>query len=136
MTSTVSVPVTSPPRRAHRSRADRRMRALLRVHDDAPGVTPASAEGAFSRSILISASRCLLTYVVLPLLGPIVNFSGSVGPLLGLLLGAISVVAIIASMRRFFAADHRFRWKYAAIGSAVLVLLAVQAAVDVRDLLS
>jgi hypothetical protein len=126
MASTIAVPV--------RSEADRRMRALLRLPEDAPRVTASAAEGAFSRSILISATRCLLTYVVLPLLGPILNLSGAVGPVLGIALGAVSMVAIVASMRRFFAADHRFRWKYTAIGGAVLLLLIAQAVIDLAAL--
>ncbi|MGQ0823902.1 MAG: hypothetical protein ACT4OX_02535 [Actinomycetota bacterium] len=114
-----------------RSDGDRRMRALLRLRDDAPRSSTTGAENAFSKSILISAVRCLLTYVVVPLLGPVVNLSGSVGPALGLAIGAVSMVAIVASMRRFFAADHRFRWKYTAIGGVVLVLLIAQAVIDV-----
>jgi hypothetical protein len=127
---------TTLPAPVVRSEADRRMRALLRVPDLAPGVTPASAENAFSKSILISATRCLLTYVLLPLLGPLLNFSGAVGPVLGIALGLVSMVAIVYSMRRFFAADHKFRWKYTAIGGAILVLLVAQMVIDIVDLVS
>ena len=84
----------------------------------------------------ISAARCLLTYIVLPVLGPIVGFSGRVGPVLGLVVGTVSMVAIVASIRRFFAADHRWRWRYTAIGGSILVLLTVQAVLDISDLVS
>ena len=46
------------------------------------------------------------------------------------------MVAIVASIRRFFASDHRWRWRYTAIGGAILVLLAVQAVIDIADLAS
>ena len=128
--------MTTIPAPVVRSDADRRMRALLRIHETPVGVTPKSAENAFSKSILISATRCLLTYVAIPLLGPLLNFSGAVGPVLGILLGIASMVAIIYSMRRFFAADHKFRWKYTAIGGAIIVLLVVQMVIDVVDLAS
>jgi hypothetical protein len=94
------------------------------------------AQRAFSRSIWISASRCLLTYVLLPILGPLLGLSGAVGPVLGLALGAVSMVAIVFATRRFFAADHRWRWAYAAIGGAVFVLLIIQAVIDVVALVS
>lgn len=110
------------------------MRALLRIPDDASRVSAASAEGAFSRSVFISAVRCTLTYLVIPILGPILGLTGGFGPSLGLAIGAVSMVAIVASMRRFFRADHRWRWRYSAIGGGILVLLAVQAAIDVGDL--
>jgi hypothetical protein len=67
-------------------------------------------------------------------LGPVLGLSGGVGPVLGLLLGAVSAVAIVAATRRFFLADHRWRWAYAGIGGAILVLLAVQALLDVAEL--
>jgi hypothetical protein len=117
-----------------RSDADRRMRRLLRLPADGPRASIIDANNAASRSIAISAVRCLITYVVVPVLGPVLNISGGFGPVLGLVIGAVSMVAIIAAARRFFAADHRWRWGYVGIGSAIFVLLIVQAAVDIADL--
>lgn len=114
------------------SGADAFMRRLLRVPPDAtPGDT---AQSVFGASVLLSAIRCSLTYVVLPVLKPVVDLSGGVGPVLGLLLGAVSAVAIVFSMRRFVAARHRWRWGYIAVGSGILVLLAVQAVGDIGAL--
>ena len=110
------------------------MRRILRLPEDAPRVSIVAAQQAFSRSVFISAARCLFTYVFLPVLGPVVGFTGSVGPLLGLAVGTVSVVAIVAATRRFFAADHRWRWRYSAIGGAIIVLLLAQAVIDVADL--
>jgi hypothetical protein len=118
-----------------RSPADRRMRRLLRLPVDGPRASLVDVHNAFSRSIAISATRCLLTYVLLPLLAPILNVSGDLGPVLGLSIGAVSMVAIIAATRRFFAADHRWRWGYVAVGGTIFVLLIVQAAFDIADLL-
>ena len=108
------------------------MRRLLRLP---AGADPnATAEKAFSTSILISSVRCLLTYVLLPLLKPVVDLSGGVGPILGLVIGAVSATAIIFSMRRFWRADHRLRWAYTVVGGGILVLLAIQAVGDVAAL--
>jgi hypothetical protein len=126
-----AVPEPAPSR----GRADVFMRRLLRLPDQGPRGSVFAAQSAFSKSIAISATRCLLTYVAIPLLGPIVGLTGSVGPVLGLLLGTVSMVAIVASTRRFFAADHRFRWGYAAVGGSIFVLLVVQAVVDLAHLL-
>src|SRR5918999_2468890 len=99
------------------------MRRVLRLPPDTQRGSRAAAQQAFSRSVWISAARCLLTYIVLPILGPIVGIAGDVGPVLGLTVGAVSMVAIVASIRRFFATDHRWRWRYTAIGGRLLVLL-------------
>ncbi|HET9444200.1 MAG TPA: hypothetical protein VFO65_12800 [Acidimicrobiales bacterium] len=111
--------------------ADAFMRRLLRVPSGAGG---RQAENVFGASILVSTVRCLLTYVVLPVLKPVVDLSGGVGPALGLLLGLVSSVAIVVSMRRFWAAGHRWRWGYTAVGGGILVLLIVQAVGDVARL--
>ncbi len=119
-----------------RSGADRFMRRLLRLPVDGPRPSAASAQQAFSRSVWISATRCLLTYVVLPVLGPVLGLTGAVGPALGLVVGTVSMIAIVVSMRRFWAAQHRLRWHYGALGGAIGVLLVVQAVIDVVDLVA
>ncbi len=113
--------------------ADAFMRRLLLVRTGE--ATRESAQRAFSTSILLSTVRCMLTYVVLPLLKPAIDLTGGVGPVLGLFIGAVSAVAIIASMRRFWAADHRWRWGYTLVGGGILLLLLVQAVGDIAALL-
>ena len=73
---------------------------------------------------------------MIPVLGPVLGLSGTVGPWLGLALSAVSTVAIFFATRRFFGADHKYRWLYAAVGSGIVVLLLVQSWFDVRTLLS
>lgn len=114
--------------------ADVVMRRLLRIPEDGARTSVAAARSAFTTSLAFTTVRCLLTYIVLPVLGPVLGLTGTVGPLLGLAVGAVSAVAIVVSMRRFWGADHRMRWGYTAIGGAILVLLVVQAAGDVVDL--
>ena len=125
----------SPVAPPQRSDADRFMRRLLRLPADGPKVSLFAAQSAFSKSIAISATRCLITYILLPVLRPIVDLSGGVGPALGLTVGTVSMVAIVFAVRRFFAADHKWRWKYTTIGGGIFVLLTVQAVVDLRALL-
>lgn len=117
-----------------RSAADRTMRRVLRLPVDAPKQSIMGAEGVFGKSIVVSGLRCTLTYIVLPLLAPIFNLSGASLPVIGLLLGAVSMVAIVISMRRFFAADHKYRWGYAAIGGAIFVMLIIAGIADISTL--
>ena len=93
------------------------------------------AQNAFGRSMLISATRCLLTYVVLPLLRPVVDLSAAIGPAFGILLSLVSMVAIGFSLRRFFATGHRLRWAYAVVGGGIFVLVAAQAVIDLARLI-
>ncbi|MGH9246485.1 MAG: hypothetical protein ACRD29_19680 [Acidimicrobiales bacterium] len=116
------------------SPADVLMRRLLRLPNTPTHASIAAARSAFGTSILVSTVRCLLTYVLLPALAPIVDLTGGVGPVLGLMIGTVSGVAIVVAMRRFWAADHRWRWGYTVLGGAVLGLLVVQAIGDVAAL--
>ena len=108
---------------APRPAVDVVMRRLLRIPDRPPVDATAAARSAFSRSILVSATRCLLTYVVLPFLGPVFHATAGVGPVLGLAIGSAALASNVASMRRFWAADHRWRWAYTAVAVGVMVLV-------------
>lgn len=118
-----------------RSSADVFMRKLLRLPVDAPPTSVFGTEDAFGKSIAISAIRCTFTYILLPLLAPVVAISGSVAaPLIGITLGLVSMVAIVFSMRRFFASDHKWRWWYSFIGGSILVMLIIMMGLDVNTL--
>jgi hypothetical protein len=117
-----------------RGPADRFMRRLLRLPVDAPKQSIFGTEGVFGKSIVVSGVRCILTYIVLPLVAPIFKLSGTSLPVIGLLLGLVSAVAIVISMRRFFAADHKYRWGYAAIGISILVMLVIAGVADIATL--
>ena len=110
------------------------MRKLLRV-DAAPRRSRTELHQAFSRSILVSAARCLLTYVLLPFVAPAFHLAAGVGPWIGLPLGTVAVVSNVVSMRRFWAAEHRWRWAYTVVGASVIVLVLMLMAADVADLL-
>ena len=118
---------------SRRPAADVAVRRLLRV-PDRPTTTSDAAHRAFSRSMLISATRCTLTYVVLPFLAPLVGLAAGVGPVLGLVIGAAALVSNVATIRRFWAADHRWRWVYGGLSLAVMVLVAILVAGDVAAL--
>lgn len=135
MTATpATTPAGTPAGTAAAPRAaDAFMRRLLRV--PAPDErSVAKAQSAMSTGIAASAIRCTLTYIVLPLLRPVIDLSGGVGPVLGLVVGAVSVTAVTWSARRFWAAEHRWRWGYSAVALVIVVMVAVQSAVDVSTL--
>lgn len=108
---------------ADRSAADIFVRRLLRVPDSAGAPSTRQAEKVFQRSMFISATRCLLTYVVFPFVLPALGIVTAVGPLLGLTIGSIALVCDVFAIRRFFAADHRWRWHFSVVALAVMGLL-------------
>lgn len=107
-----------------------------------PPATPASTSESdetthrlFSTTVLISAVRCLLTYIVFPWLLPLFGLAKSVGPGVGLAVGTIAIFFNVLTIRRFHRADHRWKWAMTAVCGIVIALLAVLAVQDVADLL-
>jgi hypothetical protein len=120
---------------APRPAADVAVRRLLRI-PDGPPAPEGAAQRAFSTSTLVSATRCLLTYIVLPFLAPALGLAAGVGPALGIPIGAVAIGANVLTIRRFWAADHRWRWAYTAIALTVIALLLVLMVEDVLGLVA
>jgi hypothetical protein len=130
--SSPSMPSSLSP--AERSSVDAFMRRLLRV-DTVEGGAKA-AQAAMSSSILVSAVRCVLTYLVIPLLQPMAHAFGTVSRPLSVLLCLLGGFMSIRSMRRFWATDHPKRWAYTAFASVLLTYLAYGLVTDVAHILS
>ncbi|WIY83718.1 hypothetical protein [Propionimicrobium sp. PCR01-08-3] len=113
--------------------ADRFMRRLLRVRelDRSSGL---AAHRAFRISVLVSGVRCLITYLLIPVLVPIVGLAGWVAAPISLALCVLAFVNGIVSARRFWKSDHRDRWLYTAFITVVFVILTIALATDLARL--
>jgi hypothetical protein len=94
------------------------------------------AARVFSVSILISAVRCMLTYVVFPWVLPLLGIAGGVGPAVGVLVGVVAIVANVVSIRRFRRSGHPWRKALMALNLSVIGLLMVLVLMDVSELVS
>jgi hypothetical protein len=112
-----------------RPRADQTMRRLLRVPEDRAPIDESETHRIFSASIFLSALRCLLSYIVLPVVLPALGLARGVGPAIGIPIGILALTFDYLGIRRFWLADHRQRWAftalYAVVGGMVLTLLVV-----------
>ena len=137
MTAQVEQPAAvaraAPPTYRSDGAADRVMRRILGVGGPDRRST-AGAHRAFRVSVMVSAVRCLITYVLIPVLVPILSLSGWVAAPVGLALCALAVVNGVVSVRRFWRADHPQRWMYTAFIGVVFVILAVALVSDLARL--
>jgi len=124
----------TPTETPQRSQADLAMRRLLRLQVDAPRATADDARRAFQTSIMVATVRCLLMYIVFPFVLPAVGLASGVGPLIGIPISVVAIVAIVTSVRRFWRADHSKRWHYTVLGTAVVGFLCVLIAIDISEL--
>ena len=118
----------APGELAPRSAADRLARRVLRVSEPVDGE---EVHNIFSSSILLSATRCLLSYIVLPVMAPWIGTVPIIGPAIGLPVGLVALVFDVRAMRRFFQADHRWRWVAAGLYLVVMVMVAALVARDI-----
>jgi hypothetical protein len=119
-----------------RSRADLFMRRLLRVPERPAGVTAASAVSAFRRSMVISTVRCTLTYLVFPFVLPALGLVTETGVVLGMVIGVLAITCDVFTIRRFFVADHRWRWPFSTVAFCVICMLAVLLVQDIVHVLT
>ena len=85
-------------------------------------------------SMLISGIRCVLFYVVLPFVTPLLGLAPGVGPTLGISIGAVAITANVVSMRRFWRVRHRWRRPITVLHVAVIIFLLVLIGLDIAQL--
>jgi hypothetical protein len=115
-------------------RADVIMRRLLLVPDQPPA-RRRDVHRVFSTGILLSALRCLLTYVFLPIVAPLLGAATGVAPAIGLPLAVVALGFDVVGMRRFWVSNHKSRWAMSAIYLAVMGLVVALMVIDIVDLL-
>jgi hypothetical protein len=108
---------------ALRSRADIAMRRLLFVPTGPSTIGEDAVHRMFSFSIVLSALRCLLSYVVFPIATPALGLATGVGPVVGIPIAVLALVFDVIGIRRFWVNDHRWRWGMTVVYAAVMVLV-------------
>lgn len=104
--------------------ADRFMRGALGISARDRRSTQ-GAHRAFRVSVVVSAVRCLITYVLVPIMVPILSLSQLVAAPIGIALCLLAVVNGTISLRRFWRSDHPQRWMYTAFVGVIFTILAV-----------
>ena len=102
----------------------------------APAADQNEAARLFSLSIVISGTRCLLTYIVFPWVLPVLGIAGGVGPVVGVVVGVVAIAFNLLSIRRWRASGHSWRVPLMTLNSVVIVFLVVLVAIDVSRLAS
>lgn len=121
-----AVAVRSTPARLER--AEPVVRRLLLVpqkteQSRGSAASEASAQRLFNVSMALSGLRCLLSYVVLPVVTPALGAAARVGPAIGIPIAVIALIFDVMAVRRFWAANHRWRWGISAVYVVVMAMV-------------
>ena len=107
------------------SRADSVMSRLLFVSPaaDVTARQTRRAENVLTLSLMFSGLRCILQYVLLPFLLPIVGIAADAAAPILMLINLIAMASIFFSLRRFWTIGYKHRWGYLAVALTALTLL-------------
>lgn len=113
---------------------DAAMERLLAVPEGPPTVDEDAAHRIFSVSIFLSALRCLLSYVVFPVLAPLFGMATGVTAAIGIPIAVLALVFDALGIRRFWLARHRWRWPMTGVYVAVMALVVTLLVGDISHL--
>ena len=119
------------------NRFDNLMSRLLFVTPEvtsAPAESADDAERAFSFALLFSGVRCIIMYVVLPFILPIIGIAGNFGLAIDIVINLVAIGAIFYSLRRFWQVDYKRKWQYLPVAVVALFLLIAFIVLDVVTL--
>jgi len=106
-----------------RTKSEALARRILVIPDDAQRLSSAQAQRAFSLAMVLSGLRCLLTYVVLPVLLPLAGAAAGVEPVVGVPIAALALVFDVRGIRRVWLANGRHRWSMTVLYLGVMGLV-------------
>lgn len=119
-------PVVTPTRRQRAEPVVRRLLVLPQTAGSPVRVSrdqEAATHRLFNFSMALSGLRCLLSYVLLPVVTPAIGAAAQVGPMVGIPIAAVALVFDVMAVRRFWAAQHRWRWKITLVYAAVMTMV-------------
>jgi len=90
------------------------------------------AERAFGFSLLFSGVRCILQYVILPFVLPLVGVATEAALPISFAVNLLAIGLIVYSLRRFWKIGYRYRWRYLGVALVALAMLVAFIALDVQ----
>ncbi|MGH8925731.1 MAG: hypothetical protein ACRDWA_14010 [Acidimicrobiia bacterium] len=92
------------------------------------------ARQSTTTAIVVSGVRCAITYLLIPIMAPVIGLASAVGGPLSIVLSAVALVMAVVGVRRFWIADHPARWSYTTFIGVVVVLLCVAIVSDLKTI--
>lgn len=102
--------------------------------EDVPPVSP--GERTFSLSLFISATRCTLQYVLLPVVLPLIGLTTDISLPLVILLDLLAITMLVRSLRYFWQTRHPRRFDMLPLSSVILFIILFSLGFDIWQLLS
>lgn len=86
-------------------------------------ISAAQAQRSFSLAMTLSGLRCLFSYVIVPVVLPLLGLAVGAAPYIGVPIAAVAFVFDVRGIRRYWLADSQHKWAMTWIYLAVMVLV-------------
>jgi hypothetical protein len=111
------------------------MRRWLRVGDVVDKHAILGARRSTTAAIVVSGIRCIITYLLIPVLAPVIGISEAASAPVTIALSVLAIVMGLTGVRRFWMADHRARWAYTIFIAGIVALLVVGIVLDLASMI-
>src|SRR5581483_769328 len=108
-----------------RNRAGLQALAATPATDQVDDALPAPAQRALTFGLLLSALRCTVQYILLPVVLPWAGFAAAIPTWILLLLGIVAIGFLARNVRNLWMLHHARRWRYFALASIATAALLV-----------
>lgn len=113
------------------------MTRMLRVQPQiSADADSAPAERAFGLSLAISGLRCILQYVVLPVVLPLISLTGGFSLAIVLVLDLLALTLLISSLRYFWRIRHPRRFDMLPLAGVIILLVLGSLSFDIWNIMS
>jgi hypothetical protein len=92
------------------------------------------SERVMGYSLAFSAIRCILQYIVLPFILPVLGIAAGWALGLTMIVNVAAIIAIVASVRRMWQISYSHRWRYMALAVPAFLLLVSFLVLDISVL--
>lgn len=99
-----------------------------------PDAATRSAENAFGMALVFSGIRCVLKYVFLPFILPVIGIAGDFSSVISLAINTMAIAAILYSVRTFWKVDYKYKWHYMPVAGVGLLILGAFMLMDITAL--
>lgn len=110
------------------------VRPQAQQDEDESGGAAKTAGRAFGFSLVISGTRCILQYVVLPFILPIIGIAGELAFQITFVIGIVAIISLVFSLRRFWSINYPYKWHYFFVAVPALIILCVFLYLDLQAL--
>jgi hypothetical protein len=92
------------------------------------------AKRALTASLAFSAVRCILMYVVLPFILPLIGLTGVFATRADIVINVIAIGALGYSVRRFWKIDYKHKVAYTFVAAVAFFVLGAFILLDLQEL--